>query len=311
MKDDGNQLIVICSTDHNFVSYTGIMLTSLFEHNPDAVVYVLVDQHFSDKDKRNLLRLRKKNKCQLSFICVDANVLRDFPVLDGITASTYYKIFSTELLSPELSKVLYLDSDILIRGSLQGLWETDLTGFAMAGVRDLYDNSNETYERLKYPREYGYLNAGMLLLNLDWWRKHDVYHKCLNYIQEYHDRILWCEQDVLNVVLAENKLPVSMHYNYQIPMLAKWHYEIISTDQQKELREEKDPAVVHYIGREKPWNAEYYGSPYWKEWIQCKRHSLWRYMPLVLSSKLKVRTLIKRYFLWPLGWRINNQYLHF
>ena len=305
-------LHIICSTDSNFVNYTGVMLWSLLEHNAGAHIYVLVDKSLSQAERQSILRLTKHFSCTIQFLSVDGELLQNFPTIGGtITVATYYKIFSTELLPDDLDKVLYLDSDMLVRGSLDELWNTDISDYAMAGVWDLYDNAPETYERLHYAPSLRYLNAGMLLINLRWWRQHGVYEQCLDYIRQKHEHILWCEQDVLNAVLAEHKLVLPIRFNYQAQMLMQCHYQTLTPEQQSELCCEQNPVIVHFVGPAslKPWKAESYGLPFVAEWVCAKRRSLWRFMLLELPKHNRLKTFIKRYLLWPLGWKKSILYI--
>lgn len=53
------------------------------------------------------------------------------------------------------------------------LWQTDLTGYGMAAVQGS-GASAENRAKLNIPFETRYINSGMLLINLDYWREHQL-----------------------------------------------------------------------------------------------------------------------------------------
>ena len=74
----------------------------------------------------------------------------------------------TELLPQNVNRALYLDTDILIRGNLQDLYNMNLDGNLIATVIDkMCDNENEVHlERIRLYRPYHYVNSGVLLFDL-------------------------------------------------------------------------------------------------------------------------------------------------
>ena len=82
----------------------------------------------------------------------------------GIIAICKMDSFIKEVLG---DKVLYLDVDMIVRHSLDSLWDTDINDYAIAAVPDMDEQSHIESNRLPYPMETGYFNAGMLLINVD------------------------------------------------------------------------------------------------------------------------------------------------
>ena len=117
---------VICATDNDFAPYCGVMLTSLFENNRKSKlsVFVLVDESFSSRNQRKYLQLGTKYRQALHIVKVDSKQTADFPINQSfyhISQPTYYRILAARLLPSEVSKVLYLDCDIIVAGSLEPL----------------------------------------------------------------------------------------------------------------------------------------------------------------------------------------------
>ena len=271
---------VICATDNDFAPYCGVMLTSLFENNRKSKlsVFVLVDESFSSRNQQKYKQLGTKYGQALHIVKVDSKQTADFPVNQSfyhISQPTYYRILATQLLPREVSKVLYLDCDIIVAGSLEPMWATDLEGKAIAGVKDGWMTfENNSYDHLHYDRKYGYFNAGVVMLNLDYWRQHDIETRLLNYIRENHDNLPYMDQDVLNGTLHESTEWLPERYNLQTKNLYKAYWTDFPEHYQNTLMQELSQAVIiHYCGRHKPWNYRYSGGPYHSLWEHYRRLS--------------------------------------
>ncbi|WP_330847969.1 glycosyltransferase family 8 protein, partial [Streptococcus suis] len=92
-----------------------------------------------------------------------------------ISLETYFRILLPSQL-PELDRILYLDCDILVKGSLNPLWESDLTHHYLAGVNELdmlHDNSDYR-QKIGFTPQDIYVNAGVLLFNLELMRQDKI-----------------------------------------------------------------------------------------------------------------------------------------
>ena len=47
----------------------------------------------------------------------------------------------------------------------------------------------ERYSRLNYPQSLGYFNAGVLLINIEYWREHNLQDVFWNYMKENIDKL--------------------------------------------------------------------------------------------------------------------------
>lgn len=297
---------ILCATDDNYVPYCGIMLTSLFENNKDVpiCVYIIIDKPLSASNMQRFIHLTNKYNQKIEFVRIDKTIFEQFPTkgMDYWSIAMYYRIFAEQLLPESVHRVLYLDCDIIVCGSLASLWDIDMAGKAVGGVSDIFTFYGECYERLQYPKDNGYFNSGVLLMNLDYWREHKICQRCLVYLNNNYDRLFANDQDVLNAVLWNQKLRLPVTYNYQVQFLANYFYHKDEPELQAEIRNTKsNPIIIHYAVPTKPWNVLYYKMPYKRIWWQYKRKSPWWYILPQLPKRKTINYLIKRYVLWPFG----------
>jgi lipopolysaccharide biosynthesis glycosyltransferase len=72
----------------------------------------------------------------VSFLQIESGLLCAFPVFGHISIATYFRVLLPSLLPPLLERVLFIDSDLVIDGSLEKLWTTPIDGYAMAAATD-------------------------------------------------------------------------------------------------------------------------------------------------------------------------------
>lgn len=300
----GDTINIFSVTDDNYAPYCGVMLTSIFENNKNHSfnVFILIGKPLSKRNQRKLHNLEIKYGNSIEFITVDDNSIRNLLISNKWSIATFYKVFAGDLLPESIHKVLYLDGDIIVTGDVAELWNIDITGKAMAVVQDYGISCEMGQNRLQYPAEAGYFNGGMMLINLDYWRLNNVGQRCLTYIENNYDKLIYCDQDVLNAVLWDEKRLISLTYNYLISYLGDFLYNRQPLDIQNELLKfSKSPLIIHYCYMLKPWSVVYYNLPFSEEWKSYKRLSPWSYKLPSPPKNKSINWIIKRYFLWPLG----------
>ena len=250
---------IVACTDKRFVMPTGVMMYSVCVNNPDVdiVFHVIHDDSVTSKDRRDLEEIVVGFTGKLiAFYHVDVTKFPCFPNVtmgSHVTQGTYYRLLMSEILPRSICKVLYLDGDIIVRHSLLSLWNTNLKDSAVGAVPDPSDGDLEFYHRLNYPPELGYFNAGVLLVNLEYWREHDVVSTFMGYMQEHTDKLICHDQDVLNVIFSDNKIVLPIKYNLTNGFILKSPQFDYRKYEKVVLEARKDPVIVHFTV-EKPWN---------------------------------------------------------
>lgn len=303
---------ILCATDKNFVPYCGIMLTSLFENNKDELisVYLLVDDTVGEKDKDKYIRLAKQYQQSINITHVDATTFEKYPVYNQQwTNSIYYRLLAAELLPTSIDKIIYLDADIIVTRSIREMWEVDVENYAVGAVIDIWAPNKQVYERLNLKNDSQYFNSGSMVLNLKYWREHELSKQYMQYIKDNFEKLWFNDQDTLNGVLFDQKLMLSVTYNFQVLFLKKSLFDEMTDEQKKDIIETKAPLIMHYSASTKPWMIMYYKMPYLDLWRRYRDLSMWRHTPNLLPKTKVLNWLIKRYILWPLNIYFKQEYI--
>lgn len=257
---------IVCATDDKFVQHCSIMLVSLLINNKDVEIYVLTEG-LKVENQTILTEEVERYKGRLHFCLVDSSIVEKFPMpkiggLSHISRATYYRLLIADLLPESVHKAIYLDCDMIINHCLDDLWNVDLTGYAIAA--SLQVGFGYEAERLGYPIEYGYFNAGMNVINLDYFRKNNISQLLIDYITTNYSMIKFHDQDALNGVLYNKTIHVmpqwnmtSVAYVYQLARRGdRKRGELINgyKNEKKNISEHlHDPYILHYVSKPKPW----------------------------------------------------------
>lgn len=173
-----------------------------------------------------------------------------------VSKAALYKFYLPVILR-DLDKVLYLDSDIIVMGSLGQLYNMDLKDKYAAVVKDMIA---ETQMDLKNILDIDvYFNSGVMLLNLSLLRKHNISDKLWR--ERQNDCSMdFMDQNVFNKVLDRKITIVPLKYNYMqtlqdIPLKYVADYYELDECTLEEVR--KKPVVLHLTDKKKPWNSVY------------------------------------------------------
>ncbi|WII92722.1 glycosyltransferase family 8 protein [Kingella negevensis] len=169
----------------------------------------------------------------------------------GLPESSFYRMAIPQLI--EADRVLYLDSDVVVRLPLNTFYWQDFSGCLTVAVPDMF-LMHPDIERAILPHLSNYFNSGVLLMNVALWRE-TQFTQYLTQVMAAHPHCKNGDQDILNIALDGKWQPEKIGYNYQTHVLARfveqhaYHYLGESTYCPNEQL-----AIVHFSGQPKPWN---------------------------------------------------------
>ncbi|MDR0911120.1 MAG: glycosyltransferase family 8 protein [Methanobrevibacter sp.] len=258
-------LNVAYSSDENFAPYLGVSIFSLLKYNKDdfnEINLYILDNGIKEESKEKLIKLCDAYNAKIFFIYV-GNIENKLEVsinIEDSPSSVYARLFLSSLLE-DIDKVLYLDADSLIQGSLKEIWELDIDNYYYAGVLDVIPPIYKLNSMIEGKIDDVYINTGFLLINLKRWRENKVEEKFIKFINKHKGKFLHADQSILNGVFKSNVKIIEPKYNVLQPFydlkyqdLVKWvGFDYYTKDDIKEAI--KNPIFIHFAisinGR--PW----------------------------------------------------------
>lgn len=280
--------VVFC-TDNNYVMACGVAMVSLLDNNKEnAVTIHILGIDLKTESKEKCLSIASTYNVQMFFYEIDNRLLESHKFLllsKQMTLAAFTRLFLGSILPSTINKVLYLDCDLIISKNLLELWNTNIDEYSIAGVIDVYlCEQDRVYNNLGYDKSYSYVNSGVLLINLKYWREQNLQKFFLEYEKEYSNRRMFHDQDIINGVLYNTKLLLPLKYNiiesYYLRKtnLSKYKNEIYGVL--------NDPVIIHYSSSNKPWYKSCM-HPLKGEFLKYKAISPWKDTPLTWGKMTK------------------------
>ena len=195
------------------------------------------------------------------FLRVTEELFADFPETARYPRQIYYRLAAPLLLPRELDRILYLDVDVVVINSLRTFYEMDFESSYFVGcthTREFLTKLNQA--RLQSDKAVAYINTGVLLMNLNVLRQVIRLEEISAYVREHEKALILPDQDILTALYGDKiKLADSLRYNLSDRVL-----NFYNGSHPKEKRDvnwvRRNTAIIHYCGRNKPWNEGYTGT---------------------------------------------------
>lgn len=249
---------ILVTLDENYVPYLNIMLSSMLHSNRDCFfdVYLLHSAIPEDKVLRTKEILGESGK--LIMVKAKDIGLGNAPTTSRYPEEIYYRIFAAKYLPDTVDKVLYLDPDIIVNGSLRPLYNMPLDEYYFAAASHTGPFLRKFNEiRLDMDDESPYINSGVMLMNLKRLREEQNYEDVFDFIEKRKSFLMLPDQDIISSLYGSKIFALdTFRYN----MTEKLYMTHAPFEKDFNLDWVKENSVIiHYCGRNKPWKNNYKG----------------------------------------------------
>jgi lipopolysaccharide biosynthesis glycosyltransferase len=249
---------ILVTLDRNYLGPLKVMLFSLFTNNPKTNfdIYVMHDS-LSKKDINNLNRTAAKFNSKIIDVKIDEKQFSKAPILLHYTKAMYFRLLAQHYLPKSLSRVIYIDPDILVLNKLDALYNMNIGKYYYAAAYHKLFSSKTLNKIRLYPYKIkNYYNSGVLLLNLRLLRKDVSEELIFGFVEKNKSKLVMPDQDVLNSLFAKKiKLIDEVLYNYDAR-----HYNVYLALSGGEFDLDKvvnKTVFLHFCGKRKPWHPDY------------------------------------------------------
>jgi lipopolysaccharide biosynthesis glycosyltransferase len=235
-----------------YIRHMAVAAVSLLINNPcrPFAIHLILTDH----DREELLRLERSLEkfpnARLHVYFFDANRCSQFFIDKHLTVDTYLRLFLADILDDAIDKLIYLDSDLVVRGNIDELCDIQMGTKILAGVPDC--NDADRRRSLMLPGPELYINAGVLVIDLKRWRESNLTRLAQDIIMQFNDSLYYFDQDVINIMLRGTILPLNLQWNFAVWRMRR--YFTIHPQTLRRYDEARERAtIVHFAGHEKPW----------------------------------------------------------
>ena len=270
-----NIIPVVFSFDKRIVLGASVAIKSLIDCAKDSTTYDIRVFH-SDldiKNQKNISKLADNSRHNISFHYINPELFIKAPHNNkSWTELVYYRLLTPEILK-EYDKAIYADVDVLFKGDLSEVYNTDLEDYDCAAVA-MEPNNENVIGHNYFPenkKDLIYISS-FILFNCKLMREKGFVQKVYDVIKTFNNRLKFFDLDTLNLACDKIKeLPYrygvfqSLYYNNDIKTAKE--YEFLSKIYSDEVLEEekKNTIMLHYAGKlGKPWRMKNTYSDYQK-----------------------------------------------
>jgi len=274
---------------------------STLEAHCRPAIYVL-DNGLSEPSRRRLsvVVTRVAPGEVIRFIRVPPTRLAGIRLPNDLPAATLSRLLIPELLDPGITRVVYLDADVLVRRDLSALFRIELGDTIVAAARDFEYRSfdPESLELSRSETEYSrpYYNAGVLVIEVPRWRDAGMTDRALERARRQF--MPWADQDALNATV-QRWTTLDDRWNVQTRSIGLAKRRLL-TDRGRYLHERelyRSGAVWHFVGLQgKPWEprCQILGTVHWAvAFARCGWH------PPLKAFRWMSDWLARRVLAWP------------
>lgn len=284
---------VVMASDNNYAQHLGVALVSLFENNKDLSIKVWIfEPGIHAQEVENLRSIASYYGQSIEFVHIDIADFEEFPVNSYYSPVTWFRLRLGQYIDKDVERILYLDCDTIVCGSLKELLDLDLCGNAIGAVKDTPWQLAEASAYLWHDsntREY--FNAGVLLIDMNGFREADVFNRAIDVLRS-GQKLPFLDQDILNLVFESNWHQLPCKWNLLNGFLKREYQD--GSARASEMREGiKSRVIIHYSAWQKPW-MWMCENPLKKEYLKYLRLSPWKDYKVRLSPYERL-VFVKRY----------------
>lgn len=296
-KYDHNVAHVVYASDDTFAWILGVSLISLYENSKDMEeIHVYILNSGIEEENRSKLEEISHNYSRSRPIWIKAkDISQELSMkvtMDRGSMSQYARLFLSDSLPANLSRVLYLDCDTIFLQSVRELWSLNLHGKTIGALMDAFSKCYRA--NIDLESKDVMFNSGVMLVDLKKWKEMNAEERLMKFIRMKKGKIQQGDQGALNAILSHdtycfeprfNSVTIFYDFSYKEMMVYRKPPAFYSEQQVKEAVD--NPVIVHFTTSflsRRPW-MKGCTHRYAEKWKKYKKKSPWKDAELCNDGK--------------------------
>lgn len=273
---------IVMAINEAFIFPTRTTIASIKNSKKDEMINIYILHFNISNDGVRLLESDSTDSVIIKCIKINENEFPDFNIYFEFSKEIMIKLFVQKYLPIELSKVIWLDSDLIVLNPLTDLYDYDINDNYYAAYEDQIIKE-EYLESIKFNQNYRYLNVGVMLINLKEIRKNKNFEKSIrDSLTKNYKVYKFTEQDLINTLYIEKSIVLGYPHRFN---------RFVDKVHANEIKQE-NISILHYQGfHQKPWKgcACRHYMLWWKyaRTIKEYRPLFWKIMPTYIKNYIK------------------------
>lgn len=259
MPGNMNELNILVTLDENYIPVLNTMIVSLIKSNPNCFFNIYLLHSSVRQEAVSDSRLLLGDSGSLSLIEAKNDGLENAPTTSRYPQEIYYRIFAAQYLPDTIDRILYLDPDIIVNGSLLPLYQLPMEDYYFAAASHISGFLRMVNGiRLDMDEEGLYINSGVMLMNLKLLREEQNCEDVFDFINQRKRPLFLPDQDIISSLYG-TKIYALDPFRYN--MTERLYIQHAPFDKNLNMDwVRKNSVIIHYCGRNKPWKENYLGE---------------------------------------------------
>lgn len=233
------EISIAYGLDSNYVFPASVSIYSLLKNTKvpeDIHIYIIYDDT-KGTNLDDIEEVIRNFNAKFTRIDIDGDLLKGYKLRFSLTRVTYARWYLHELL-PKVNKCIYLDTDTLILGDIKELWDFPIENYPLGAI---HDKHMVVYESLYGIPNSKCFNAGVLIINLYFFRQYN----CLNQLKVlnkvHQGKIHYADQDAMNILFNNSWIRIPDEWN------------VLCMGEYLNKKGRWEGKILHFVGFNKPW----------------------------------------------------------
>lgn len=245
-----NSIHIALAFDDNFwaPAYATMRSICISTKCRKELVFHLLHFPLSAEHRADLDSIASEYGAKLNFYELESEkeflgLVHTLPTSERWPAIVYARLALTKVLPANIDRIIYLDTDLLVRWPIELLYAKDLFGAPLGAVKEALFPFIPLRKDMRQNADIfdgaePYFNSGVLLIDLNAWRDVDFGKEIAALASNGTLSRLYYDQDLLNLIFKGRWTPL------------EWRWNVIDAHA---AHEALDPAILHFTYATKPW----------------------------------------------------------
>lgn len=231
--------------DQNYFRPFVALANSILRVHPRGTVFFhLITEGIGLEMQREISQWIEDRGQQIRFYPAWKEQVNEFVIQGNWSHAVYYRLFFPGMLAQRVSRLVYLDCDMIVIRPLFELNNVSLQGCPVGGVWDNYVGTQPSIGILEVGK---YFNSGFLLIDVAKWNEEKISEKAAHYLVKHPERIRFVDQCALNAVLIDRWCSLPTRFNLLTSFLPS---PLTRSEMRRML---KEVSIFHFT-LDRPWH---------------------------------------------------------
>lgn len=265
MTKTTKHIVIAVDQNKNYLKQCFVMLYSLCFHNQEWSINIHV---FHTKEAKELFQVQREyishfvwtTHVVLEYYEVDWATVEKMwlPIYNNLPLTTYFRLLAPSLLSEDIERCLYLDTDTLIRWPIDALYEVNFTSddylaWVMTNMLSSYMLNIDAFK---------YFNAWVLVFNLKKRRELKLADLVISFISQYPSGLhgtqpIMGDQCWINYVCSNHIVAVEPKWNctpiwFKPSEISTFPKDVLWYSDTQLKESISNPIILHFAWTQKP-----------------------------------------------------------